>query len=176
MSPQQFITPQSNNVETILLTANDWVPNNPRLPLLLYRQVFTPGASAVAQVQALFTENGWPPQWVNGIFNYHHYHATAHEVLAFTDGEAQVMFGGPGGKLIDVRAGDIALLPAGTGHCNKGSSADFTVVGAYPPGQSADICRDAPTPEMLKSIAQVSFPQSDPVYGKKGPLTAQWHV
>ncbi|WP_318363296.1 cupin [Enterobacter sp.] len=162
------------NVEVLLLEAHDWVPNNPRLPVLLYRGVFTPGTQAIADVERLFADNGWPAQWVDGIFNYHHYHSEAHEVLAFTQGEAQVMLGGPGGTLVTVHAGDIALLPAGTGHCNKGSSDDFTVVGAYPPGQSADICRAAPSPEMLKSIATTPFPACDPVYGAKGPLLSHW--
>lgn len=155
------------NVETIWLQPHDWVPNNPHLPVLIYRQVFTPGEGAVAVAQRLFTDNGWPAQWVNGIFHYHHYHTTAHEVLAITQGEAQVMLGGPGGELVTVRGGDVALLPAGTGHCNKGSSADFTVVGAYPPGQEADICREAATEAMLKRIAEVVFPESDPVFGEK---------
>jgi uncharacterized protein YjlB len=162
------------NVEVLMLNAHVWVPNNPRLPVLLYRDVFTPGEQAIAGVERLFADHGWPAQWVDGIFHYHHYHSEAHEVLAFTQGEAQVMLGGPDGTIVSVRAGDIALLPAGTGHCNKGSSDDFTVVGGYPPGQRADICRAAPSAEMLKSIAQTSFPASDPVYGAKGPLLHHW--
>lgn len=174
LSRLHFIQSMSGNIETLLLQANGWVPNNPRLPVLLYRSVFEPGEAAVSVTQQLFTDNGWPPQWVNGIFDYHHYHATAHEVLAFTRGEAQVMLGGPDGSLITVRGGDIVLLPSGTGHCNKGSSDDFTVVGAYPPGQSADICREAASQEMLRQISQVTFPHCDPVYGKTGPLLEQW--
>jgi len=111
---------------------------------------------------------------VDGVFDYHHYHATAHEVLAFTQGEAQLMLGGPEGELVTVRGGDVVLLPAGTGHCNKGSSADFTVVGAYPPGQQADMCRAAASEEQLAQIETVPFPDSDPVFGAEGPMVREW--
>lgn len=164
----------AEQAETLHLNARAWVPNNPRLPVLIYRQVFTPGEEAVALAQRLFTDNGWPAQWVDGVFDYHHYHATAHEVLAFTQGEAQLMLGGPEGELVTVRGGDVVLLPAGTGHCNKGSSADFTVVGAYPPGQQADMCRAAASEEQLAQIETVPFPDSDPVYGAEGPLAREW--
>jgi uncharacterized protein YjlB len=73
-----------------------------------------------------------------------------------------------------VHAGDVALLPAGTGHCNLGSSRDFFVVGGYPRGQNWDLCRSAPTAEMLERIRKVPFPQSDPVFGADGPSIRLW--
>ncbi|EPZ0605218.1 cupin domain-containing protein [Klebsiella pneumoniae] len=156
-----------------LLSPKEWVPNNPALPVLLYRQVI-PGRATAQDAQQLFAKNGWPPQWVDGVFDYHHYHSTAHEVLGVVGGEARLMLGGPGGKELTVRTGDVVVLPAGTGHCNLGSSADFSVVGAYPPGQDFDLCRDAPTAQRLAAIASATFPHSDPVFGAQGLLLEQW--
>lgn len=127
-----------------------------------------------APTKSLFGNNDWPPQWVASICSFHHYHSTAHEVLGYVSGYAKVMLGGPGGEIITMTAGDVALLPAGTGHFNQGSSEDFQVVGAYPPHQQWDICRTAPTPEMLQRISQLPFPESDPVSGRNGPLTHSW--
>jgi len=95
-------------------------------------------------------------------------------VLGVVAGEAKLMLGGPDGRVVNVRAGDVLLLPAGTGHCNLGSSADFSVVGAYPPEQDFDLCRHAATSQMLEAIARAPFPASDPVFGAEGPLFDEW--
>src|SRR5262245_11332015 len=162
--------------ETLLLTANGWVPNNPRLPVLLYRNVLAiAGPDAAAACEQLFQRNHWPPAWRNSVYPFHHYHSTAHEVLGFVAGEAQLVLGGPDAHDVLVSAGDVAVLPAGTGHFKQHASDNFLVVGGYPPGQSADLCRSTPTPRARATMATLAIPTTDPVHGTSGPLTARWH-
>ncbi|HSA82239.1 MAG TPA: cupin domain-containing protein [Geminicoccaceae bacterium] len=153
------------------------IPNNPKLPLLVYPgAVATSGADPAAAFEEIFAANGWSGSWRNGIYPFPHYHSTAHEVLGIARGEAKVRFGGDRGIVLDVQAGDVVVIPAGVGHQNLGASGDLLVVGAYPGGAGFDLCRGGPDdrPRVLDNIRQVALPAADPVFGRAGPLLAQW--
>ncbi|WP_135466123.1 cupin domain-containing protein [Crenalkalicoccus roseus] len=155
--------------ETLLLADDGEVPNNPRLPALVYRGAVPPGDPEAAE--ALFARNGWPPAWRNGIHPYHHYHPNAHEALAIACGQVRVQLGGEQGRALDLRAGDVVVLPAGVGHKNLGASEDLLVVGAYPPGAEPEECRADRTAHdrAVQAITQTPDPPSDPVQGGPWP-------
>lgn len=153
------------------------IPNHPKWPLIIYRgAVRLPSAFDPAAVfEDLFKNNGWRGSWRNGIYDYVHYHSRIHEVLGVARGSGQVQFGGNKGRTLPLKAGDVAILPAGTGHRNLGASADFLVVGAYPPTGTYDLCtRSEDHARAVKTIPKVARPRKDPVFGAKGPLIAAW--
>jgi uncharacterized protein YjlB len=75
-----------------------------------------------------------------------------------------------------IAAGDVAVLPAGTGHQCLSASDDFSVVGAYPPGPPMDLQRATPEnhAKALKTIPRVEVPRTDPLMGADGPLVKLW--
>jgi len=166
---------KSPSPESFVLSRNGWVPNNEDLPVILYRAVFEPRRrDPASHLEELFQRNGWPAQWRNGIYSFHHYHSTAHEVLGVARGQARVILGGENGREVVFRAGDVVVLPTGTGHCRLDSNSEFLVVGAYPPEQTWDLCRTAPSREAVQRMARLPFPKVDPVSGAAGALTKLW--
>ena len=151
-------------------------PNNV-LPLVIYKGAldldrFSPERT----IEELFGSNGWGDMWRNGIYDFLHYHGTVHEALGIARGHARVRFGGDAGREFELDPGDIAILPAGTGHQCLKATDDLSVVGAYPPGAKMQVTR--PTLEnhaaALKTIPEVKLPNSDPVSGRDGPLIRLW--
>ena len=153
-------------------------PNNEGLPLLAYQGVLKlPTGDPARGVEELFEAHNWGDSWRNGVFGYHHYHSTAHEVLGVYSGNARVQLGGSKGPEFEVRRGDVIVIPAGVAHKNLGSSLDFRLVGAYPAGQRPDMNygKDNERPQADRNIADVALPNLDPVFGDAGPLVKLWH-
>lgn len=151
------------------------VPNN-RLPFLVYKGAITARDRAGA-IEEAFHANDWGHGlWHNGIFPFVHYHSQIHEVLGIARGRARVRFGGDSGEELDVEAGDVAVLPAGTGHQRLSSTPDLLVIGAYPPDGHYNLCRGtkAEHARALETIPHVPLPKTDPLFGADGPLTKLW--
>jgi uncharacterized protein YjlB len=154
------------------------IPNHPQWPFVLYKSAVRLPASLdpAAVFEDLFERNGWRDSWRDGIYDYVHYHSRIHEVLGIARGNAKVQFGGPRGRILALKAGDVAILPAGTGHQRLAASKDFLVVGAYPSAGTYDECRTLAEERdrARATIPKVATPRKDPVYGKDGPLLRAW--
>jgi len=175
--PASHLGDAGDAVEQHLVGANPPFRNNPDLPVLVYRdRVAIDGDDPASAMEQHFHRNGWGYSWRNGIFNYHHYHSTAHEVLGLAAGTATVELGGTGGPRVEMQAGDVMVVPAGVAMRNIGSSPDLIAVGAYPPGQVWDLNTGEPddAPRVERNIAALPLPETDPVFGESGPLMTLW--
>jgi uncharacterized protein YjlB len=163
---------------TWLFVDDGLVPNNATLPFVVYRAAIDASQERdpAALFEHVFARNDWADSWRNGIYPFVHFHSMCHEVLGMARGRARVQFGGPHGQELDLRAGDVAVLPAGTGHQCREASPDLVVVGAYPPQGTFDLCRATreDAARARERIPEVPRPQKDPLYGADGPLMTLW--
>lgn len=60
-------------------------------------------------------------------------------------------------------------IPAGVGHRRVGDDTGLKVIGAYPPGQSHFNMK-----RKGRAVPRVPIPDTDPLYGRGGPLTRCW--
>lgn len=174
---QQIINPEPSVVKHIL--KDDRTFPNSGLFLLIYKNVLAlPESNAASSIEKIFESNNWKNTWRNGIYDYHHYHSTSHEVLGIYEGKANVQFGGPGGIAEDVSKGDVIIIPAGVAHKCNSASDDFKCVGAYPEGMDYDIKKgkEDDRPKADENIKKVKLPETDPVYGLNGPLILNWEM
>jgi uncharacterized protein YjlB len=156
------------------------IPNNPDLPLVLYRGGIdlTGSPNPEDVVEKTFAANGWGDMWRNGIYPYPHYHSMIHEAMAIARGRAKVRFGGEKGREIDLLPGDVVVLPAGTGHQCLTQTPTLVVIGAYPPTGEYNLCRGSKSEhtKALEVITKVPAPATDPVFGTDGPLVKLWRA
>lgn len=153
------------------------IPNNTRLPLVIYRNALAADRPRLAaELEMLIRDNGWGGVWRWTVYDFHHFHANAHEMLAVLAGSACLQFGGEDGEALEVAPGDVVFIPAGLGHKRLSATGDFQVVGAYPPGQVPDMHREdvADGAGLAEKIERVPLPAADPIYGTGGPLVRLW--
>jgi uncharacterized protein YjlB len=171
--------PAEARIETARFDDDGRLPNSP-FPALLYRGAVEPDLGDPARAfERCFTRNDWTNGWRSSVFTFHHYHSTSHEVLGIARGKAVLRLGGRRGRDFEIAAGDVIVLPAGTGHQRLSSSSDFLAAGAYPEGRDWDLIK--PYEEgadvhdaALKRIAALPLPRLDPVWGVDGPVTRLW--
>ncbi len=170
------LTKAQKGIYSAILADDGTFPNS-RLPLLVYPAALVEKSGDLApRFERLFMGNSWGGAWRNGICSLHHYHSTAHEVLGICGGSGLVQLGGGSGVSVRVRPGDCVVIPAGVAHKLLERTAGFLVVGAYPAGQSYDVCYGRPgeRPFADRRIEGVPLPALDPVRGEDGPLQQLW--
>ena len=81
-----------------------------------------------------------------------------------------------GGLEVDVKQGDVIVLPAGTAHSSLRSSEDYRYIGVYPEGCPRWINEygKSEAGRFREMIRDVGMPVEDPVYGAGGPLMTLW--
>lgn len=190
----------TGSVEHILIPEEGTAPNNNVLPLILYRSAaqFSNGEEPERVFENIFWGNNWGSSFRDGTFPFHHYHSAAHEVVGIARGTAVLQFGGPNGPIVNVEAGDAALIPAGVVHCRLDDEPGYSIVGAYPPGQLPDCCVLSEEDHVVASkhpdisdlvvkvitgnkltevktlISETALPITDPIQGEKGFVTTVW--
>ena len=169
---------RTRRANTYLFKDDGQTPNNPYFPLIHYLSPLRllGDLDPAAIFEDVFASHGWRDSWRDDIYDFLHFHTGTHEVLGIARGHASVRFGGARGRLLQVKAGDVVVLPAGTGHQRLSASSDFLVVGAYPEGGTYDEPRpsDIDHDRAVESIASVKPPEADPIYGKGGPVCQFW--
>jgi len=174
-SSLQLLSVKTMGPEQLFFKDDGKIPNS-KYPLLLYRNAFALRDSKGAKwLEEHFASNNWTNSWRNGVYSFHHYHSTSHEVLGVYKGTALLQLGGEQGEKVQVAAGDIIVIPAGVGHKNLGSEA-LGIVGAYPDGRDWDVNKGLPgeRPKADENIAALPIPGKDPLLGTDGGVPVLW--
>lgn len=156
---------------------DDGIFPNSKLPVLFYQQVLElPYVMPAEAIKDLFMQNGWGNNWRAGIFTYHHYHSITHEVLGVIYGKTRLQLGGEQGVQLEIKMGDVIIIPAGVAHKNLGEEDDVICVGGYPDGREYDIKygHTHERPGTDRNIAGVPLPGTDPVTGSTEGVPRIW--
>lgn len=154
---------------------NDGTIPNSNLPVIVYSNICESDDCA-SWFEAKFQENNWNNNWRDIVLTYDHFHSNTHEVLAVASGSVSLKIGGKNGVVLDIKQGDVIIIPAGVGHYSISNEFDYQIVGGYPNGLSWDMCTDLKENELgiLGNISKVKLPETDPVFGKNGYLLEVW--
>jgi uncharacterized protein YjlB len=172
-----LICTQPKEVLHALILPNGYIPNNKRFPFLLYRQAIASLNLKPEKINKILESHQWINSWVDGIYDYHHYHSNTHESLVILQGNCKVQIGGEQGVIYDVTPGDVVIFPAGVAHKNVGASPDFKCMGSYPTHIEYDMNygKSEEHPLVDNNIQKVGMPNNDPLYGPKGILFTYWN-
>src|SRR5690348_16109943 len=89
----------SEKIHHEIIPGNGAFPNNAYLPVIFYKGVLElPDEKPEKVIEQIFESNDWSNAWINGIYEYHHFHSITHEVVGVFRGYCNVMLGGPGSK------------------------------------------------------------------------------
>jgi len=179
MSKLTLTSLSSLAVSTHQIPRHALIPNTSisHKPLLIYHSCFSSTTSAYTIEAHLKTTGVVVPHWQYTMYSTTHFHSTTHEVLCIAFGRARLLFGGegnPGRVEIEVKAGDVVIVPAGVGHrLLEDLDGGFEMVGSYPKGCSWDMCYGKQgEEEKVRGIESVGWFERDPLYGDEGPVVA----
>jgi uncharacterized protein YjlB len=156
--------------------SNDGTIPNSHLPLLVYKNI-AQGDHKADWLGQTFKKNGWTNNWRDIILPFDHFHSNTHEVLGLAKGIARLKIGGDNGEIVLVETGDVIIMPAGVGHYSLDNSLDYQFVGGYPNGaewNSILSLKNEDSISIIEEILNIPIPDSDPIFGNKGPLFDFW--
>lgn len=159
-----------------IIESDEYFPNNPIFPLLIYKNVLNIVNQSEEVIQAFLKKNSWDRSWVNSIYDFHHYHSNTHEALVIFAGTCTVQIGGNNGHSYDIAKGDVIIFPAGVSHKKIHSSSNFKTIGAYPFNIQYDMKygKKEEYEQAKENIKKVGLPVTDPIFGKAGILFDYW--
>ncbi|KAH7394306.1 hypothetical protein BKA66DRAFT_297052 [Pyrenochaeta sp. MPI-SDFR-AT-0127] len=169
--------------EVYLLASNEFAPNS-KLPVLIYRNCL-PRPFSEDETTAFLESHGWVKKGSWGHIPIRHFHPNTHECYGVFQGSSTLLIGQghndtSGGQEIELTAGDVIVLPAGTAHCNIRSTKNYKYIGVYPEGAPRwrnELGKQKVDHEAFgKEIRAVAMPAQDPVNGANGPLLRLWET
>jgi len=170
--------------ETYVLAATPTVPNSP-YPALIYRGALPPSARTAPAITAHLAPHGWALGGTWKAISTPHFHSVTHECYAVFRGASVLVLGrGPrdaadAGVQVEVRAGDVVVVPAGVSHASLSAEGGYEYAAFYPDGSprwDSNYCKAGPeeTAEKGRVARAVPVPECDPVFGEGGPLVKIW--